>query len=106
MQLGPDLHRYSPIAALGAAIRASSRYSASLSSAASNLTVGSLPRPPDLLDLMKARAGGQPYDVAAYASRVRDAVADSVRAQVESGLDVVTDGGRASWAFSLISGSG
>ncbi len=53
---------------------------------------GSLPRPKDLLDLMKARASGEPYDEGAYAARVRSAVADVVRQQVEHGVDVVTDG--------------
>jgi 5-methyltetrahydropteroyltriglutamate--homocysteine methyltransferase len=61
--------------------------------------VGSLPRPHDLLDLMKARANGQPYDGEAYARRVQTAVADSVRQQVESGLDVVTDGEQSKTGF-------
>src|SRR6185503_10243229 len=38
--------------------------------------VGSLARPHDLLDLMKARVAGQPYDKPAYDSRVKSAVAD------------------------------
>jgi 5-methyltetrahydropteroyltriglutamate--homocysteine methyltransferase len=54
--------------------------------------VGSLPRPKDLLDLMKARLAGEAYDEAAYDARVRQAVADCVRRQVETGIDVVTDG--------------
>ena len=54
--------------------------------------VGSLPRPKDLLDLMKARLAGETYDQAAYDARVRQAVADCVRKQVETGIDVVTDG--------------
>ncbi len=53
---------------------------------------GSLPRPRDLLDLMKARVEGQPHDEAAYAARVRSAVADVVRKQLECGIDVPTDG--------------
>ena len=53
---------------------------------------GSLPRPHDLLDLMKARLSGQPYDPAAYDQRVRSAVADIVKKQVETGIDVVSDG--------------
>ena len=40
---------------------------------------GSLPRPHDLLDLMKAKVNGQPYDAGAYDQRVRKAVADVVR---------------------------
>src|SRR5438874_503701 len=53
---------------------------------------GSLARPYDLLDLMKAKLAGDPYDEAAYARRVRSAVAESVRAQIDSGIDVPTDG--------------
>lgn len=53
---------------------------------------GSLARPHDLLDLMKARLAGEPCDEAAYARRVRRAVAESVRRQVECGIDVPNDG--------------
>ena len=61
---------------------------------------GSLPRPKDLLDLMKARAGGETVDANAYATRVRGAVADIVRQQVQSGVDVVTDGEQSKTSFS------
>jgi 5-methyltetrahydropteroyltriglutamate--homocysteine methyltransferase len=54
--------------------------------------VGSLPRPHDLLDLMKAKLAGQAYDPAAYEARVRGAVADCVRRQAAAGIDIVTDG--------------
>ena len=54
--------------------------------------VGSLPRPHDLLDLMKARLGGKPFDKGLYDERVRAAVAECVRKQAESGIDIVTDG--------------
>jgi 5-methyltetrahydropteroyltriglutamate--homocysteine methyltransferase len=54
--------------------------------------VGSLPRPADLLDLMKAKLSGAAYDVAAYDARVRTAVDECVRRQAECGLDVLTDG--------------
>src|SRR6266536_3326549 len=54
--------------------------------------VGSLARPSDLLDLMQAKLASQPYDQAAYEARVRSAVAEVVRRQVECGIDVVTDG--------------
>ena len=53
---------------------------------------GSLARPPDILEMMQAKEGGQPYDQAAYAGRVRSAVADVVRQQVEAGVDIVCDG--------------
>ena len=53
---------------------------------------GSLVRPKDLLDLMKAKVNAEPYDETAYAQRVQSAVAEVVRKQAESGIDVVTDG--------------
>ncbi|HWP29760.1 MAG TPA: cobalamin-independent methionine synthase II family protein [Chloroflexota bacterium] len=60
---------------------------------------GSLPRPKDLLDLMRARARGEPYDATAYATRVREAVRDVVRQQVACGIDVVTDGEQGKLGF-------
>src|SRR5207244_9726935 len=54
--------------------------------------VGSLPRPKDLLDLMKAKVTGLAYDKGAYDERVKSAVAECVRKQVESGIDFVSDG--------------
>jgi len=54
--------------------------------------VGSLPRPEDLLDLMKARIGGAGYDREVYEARVRSAVTECVRKQVETGIDILTDG--------------
>jgi 5-methyltetrahydropteroyltriglutamate--homocysteine methyltransferase len=53
---------------------------------------GSLARPADLLDMMKARAAGETRDDAAWAARVRAAVAESVRQQANNGIDVVADG--------------
>jgi 5-methyltetrahydropteroyltriglutamate--homocysteine methyltransferase len=54
--------------------------------------IGSLPRPHHLLDLMKAKYGGQSYDRERYRNVVKDAIAESVRKQVECGIDIVTDG--------------
>jgi 5-methyltetrahydropteroyltriglutamate--homocysteine methyltransferase len=54
--------------------------------------IGSLPRPHDLLDLMKAKLTRQPYDEKTYAATLANAVADCVRKQVECGIDIVTDG--------------
>jgi 5-methyltetrahydropteroyltriglutamate--homocysteine methyltransferase len=54
--------------------------------------IGSLPRPHRLLDVMKAKYSGQPYDEAAFAQALRAAVADVVREQVDCGIDIVTDG--------------
>jgi 5-methyltetrahydropteroyltriglutamate--homocysteine methyltransferase len=53
---------------------------------------GSLARPKDLLDMMKAKVHGEPYDPDAYARRVRGAVAEIVRQQVKSGIDIPSDG--------------
>lgn len=54
--------------------------------------VGSLPRPADLLGMIQAKARGQGHAPEAYAARVRRAVADVVRKQVDLGLDVIDDG--------------
>ena len=54
--------------------------------------VGSLPRPPDLREMLTAKSNHQPYDAAAFARRVREAVDAVVRKQVECGVDVVNDG--------------
>jgi 5-methyltetrahydropteroyltriglutamate--homocysteine methyltransferase len=54
--------------------------------------IGSLPRPHAVLDLMKAKLNGQPYDQQVYDATIAKAVADSVRKQVECGIDIVTDG--------------
>ena len=54
--------------------------------------IGSLPRPHDLLDIMKAKLNNQPYDEAEFQAKLSKAVADSVRKQVDCGIDFVTDG--------------
>src|SRR5438132_421736 len=53
---------------------------------------GSLPRPPDLREMIVAKTAGQPYDAAALDGRLRSAVVDVVRQQAECGLDIVNDG--------------
>jgi 5-methyltetrahydropteroyltriglutamate--homocysteine methyltransferase len=53
---------------------------------------GSLPRPLDLAETLEALDAGAPIDGAAFEARVRRAVADIVRQQVEAGVDVVSDG--------------
>jgi 5-methyltetrahydropteroyltriglutamate--homocysteine methyltransferase len=60
---------------------------------------GSLARPKDLLDLMKAKVRGESYDPEAYAKRVQRAVAESVRQQVENGIDIPTDGEQSKTSF-------
>jgi 5-methyltetrahydropteroyltriglutamate--homocysteine methyltransferase len=53
---------------------------------------GSLPRPPELLETLRVMAAGQPYDNTAYEATLMKHVAETVRKQVEAGIDVVTDG--------------
>lgn len=61
--------------------------------------VGSLARPHRLLEVMREKEHGRPYDADAFAGIVRSAVAEVVREQAACGLDVVTDGemGKASF---------
>ena len=61
--------------------------------------VGSLARPPALLDLMKAAAGGQLADPAELSAEHRRAVADVVARQRAAGLDVVNDGEQGKTGF-------
>ncbi len=53
---------------------------------------GSLPRPSDLLSLITAAESGGRSDVARMQTRVRSAVAEVVRKQIEAGVDIVNDG--------------
>jgi 5-methyltetrahydropteroyltriglutamate--homocysteine methyltransferase len=53
---------------------------------------GSLPRPDDLIRTMYAKEEGVPVDAAALAKRVREAVAEVVKKQIEAGIDLVNDG--------------
>jgi 5-methyltetrahydropteroyltriglutamate--homocysteine methyltransferase len=54
--------------------------------------IGSLPRPHDLLDLMKAKFSGRPFEQAALDAKIASTVADCVRRQADCGIDFVTDG--------------
>ncbi len=54
--------------------------------------VGSLPRPPDLLDMIQAKERGPTFDAQAFATRVKTAVAEVVKKQAEAGIDVLADG--------------
>jgi 5-methyltetrahydropteroyltriglutamate--homocysteine methyltransferase len=53
---------------------------------------GSLPRPHDLTTTLEALDGGTPPDAMAFDARVRRAVADIVKQQVDVGVDIVNDG--------------
>ena len=53
---------------------------------------GSLPRPHHLLDLLKAKFDGKPFDETEWNTTLSKAVTDCVHKQVECGIDTVTDG--------------
>src|SRR3954447_7509850 len=53
---------------------------------------GSLPRPDDLIQMMYAKESGVPVDAEALAMRVRSAVAEAVKKQAHTGIDVINDG--------------
>ena len=54
--------------------------------------VGSLPRPDDLGAMIQKKARGEAIDEAAFAARVKSAVAETVQRQAEVGIDIVADG--------------
>jgi len=54
--------------------------------------VGSLARPPDLMEMLIARNEGKSYDRSALAGRTREAVAEIVQKQIDCGVDIVNDG--------------
>ena len=53
---------------------------------------GSLPRSQAVVDLLFARERGEPFEPAEFARTMREAVHETVRRQVEAGVDVVSDG--------------
>jgi 5-methyltetrahydropteroyltriglutamate--homocysteine methyltransferase len=61
---------------------------------------GSLPRPENFLPILEEKEGGKLRDAAAFDARLRQAVAEIVRAQIEAGVDIVNDGevGKPSYA--------
>jgi 5-methyltetrahydropteroyltriglutamate--homocysteine methyltransferase len=54
--------------------------------------VGSLPRPPELKELLVRKDQGQPYDKDTLARLTRQAVFEIVRRQAAAGIDIVNDG--------------
>ena len=53
---------------------------------------GSLPRPPDLVAALNAKELGTDFDAAALHARVRRAIAEIVRQQADTGIDIIGDG--------------
>ncbi len=64
--------------------------------------VGSLIRPPQLIEFLKLIEEGKPYDETAYEACLKSSIAELVRQQAEAGVDIVSDGefskGK-NWAF-------
>lgn len=54
--------------------------------------VGSLPRTQEVVDFIFAREKEQPYDQSAFDACMTSAVSETVRRQVEAGVDIVSDG--------------
>jgi 5-methyltetrahydropteroyltriglutamate--homocysteine methyltransferase len=54
--------------------------------------VGSLPRPQDVVDLLFAQDRGEAVDMKQFETTVSKAVDETVRLQVESGIDIIDDG--------------
>ncbi len=54
--------------------------------------VGSLPRTQDVVDFIFARENGENYDQAAFDNCMSSACNETVRRQVEAGIDIVSDG--------------
>ena len=54
--------------------------------------VGSLPRTQEVVDFIFAREKERPYDQAAFDACMTSAVSETVRRQVEAGIDIVSDG--------------
>ncbi|MBU6507613.1 MAG: cobalamin-independent methionine synthase II family protein, partial [Alphaproteobacteria bacterium] len=54
--------------------------------------VGSLIRPPRLLEFLHTKQERRPYDERAYAACLKETVAEIVRQQADAGIDVISDG--------------
>ena len=54
--------------------------------------VGSLPRSQEVVDFLFARERGEAYETADFDATMRKAVSNTVRKQLEAGVDVVSDG--------------
>ena len=54
--------------------------------------VGSLPRTQDVVDFIFARENETPFDQAEFDACMSAAVSDTVKKQVDAGIDIVSDG--------------
>ena len=64
---------------------------------------GSLPRAQDLTTTLEALDSGRMPDPGAFDARVRRAVGDIVRQQLEAGVDIVNDGEQGKVGYSTLS---
>ena len=62
---------------------------------------GSLPRPADLVDMLRRREEGQAVHQSAVDARVHAAVAEVVAKQCDAGVDVINDGEQGKVAYSV-----
>jgi len=60
---------------------------------------GSLVRPPEIIEAMRAKETGQPYDETALAAHVCSSVVAVVRQQAEVGVDIPSDGEQGKSSF-------
>lgn len=60
---------------------------------------GSLARPDDLLEPMRAKENGLPYDREAFDARARAAVVEAVHQQIACGVDIPSDGEQSKSGF-------
>ena len=61
---------------------------------------GSLPRPPEVREMIAAKENGNAIDERVLGARVRDAVAEVVKKQADCGIDIVNDGEESKPGFS------
>ena len=61
--------------------------------------VGSLPRTQEVVDFIFSREKEQPYDQAAFDACMTSAVSETVRRQVEAGVDIVSDGETSKFSY-------
>jgi 5-methyltetrahydropteroyltriglutamate--homocysteine methyltransferase len=54
--------------------------------------VGSLTRPPEIVDAMGASVNNEPYNEESFTESLRQGVLEVVRKQAEVGVDVISDG--------------
>ena len=62
--------------------------------------VGSMTRPPEVVETLRPKEAGQPYDKQELESRIKNAVAAVVKRQVETGIDIPSDGEFSKSSFS------